>query len=1133
MNTTVRTTIAKDRRKEHPWTRVLHRCRLAACVVSVIASALATAVANAANLQPAGLRCEYRINPVGLDAVQPRLSWSLASKQRGEIQTGYRILVSSSAEKLARDEGDLWDSGRVESDQQLHVTYAGKALVSRARCHWKVRVWDRNSHPSAWSEPAMWAMGLLDAVDWQAQWIASTDRVEAPRTQRLTGYHAREGQTMDEVRWVQVDLGSEQVLDEVKLYPPTPPGFEDVKGFGFPRRFRIEASNDPDFHEARSIADFMEVDYPNPGDEPRTFAAHSVRGRYVRVTAARLWDRRYGAEPFCFALGELEVLSGGRNVALKAAARALDSIEHSGWSLNHLTDGLKPLETPVLSSYRPERTKAEREGQGAETNDHPAYASVLLRKEVTFTKSPVRATAYVSGLGYHELYINGRKVGDHVLDPGFSDYSKRVFYVAHDVTGLLRAGRCTIGVMLGSGWYDSPATDVWGFHTAPWIAPPKLLLRIEVEYDDGTRTAIVSDASWKQSTGPIVFNSIRGGETYDARREKPGWDQPSYDDSAWSAAKVAPAPTGRLRAQSHPPIRVVESVRSVALTEPKPGVYVFDLGVNMAGWARLETRGAHGQKITLQFNELLNPDGTVNVEQNAGDTRGRFQRGEFILKGEGVEVYEPRFTYHGFRYVQVTGLAEKPILTSLMGRRVHTDPEPAGEFSCSSPLVNRIHEMIRRTQLSNLHGIPTDCPQREKIGWTADGCVTMEEAIYNFGMAAFYAKWVRDMLDAQDENGHASCIAPSPGWGKSNPDGSPPGLSDPWWGGAIVRAPWQIYRYYGDRRVLEESYDAMKRYLAYAAKYSPGHISWANEGDWLEVGAGSSSQRTPTQLAGTAVYFYHAKIVAEIARLLGRNEDAGSYKQLADEISASFHQRYFDAATGRYAKDSQTAQALPLYFGMTSADHRPFALEELFKNIRETRTNHISAGIIGTHYVFQTLMEASHDDLAYAMVTQQDFPSWGYMLRSGATTIWEAWTGAASRNHPALGSIGAWFYQGLGGIRLDPAAPAFKRFVIKPAVVGDLTWVRCSYQSLYGKIQCDWRREGDKLRLNVTIPANTTATVYVPTTQPGSVTESGQAMAKAAGVKSVRAEKEALVCQVGSGNYVFEAAVSSRAPSSP
>jgi len=467
---------------------------------------------EAADIRPAALRCEYREEPLGIDVLQPRLSWTLkaAPDARTVMQSAYHVLVASTPESLAANTGDLWDSGKVASDRQLHIKYEGKPLTSRMRCFWKVRVWPGDGQPSGWSEPALWSMGLFEPDDWGAKWIG--------------------------------DAG----------------------------------------------------------------AAASV-------------------------------------------------------------------------------------------------SAVMLRKEVNLPKKPVRATAALSGLGYHELTINGHKVGDHMLDPGFTGYNERVLYVTHDVTTLLESGGSAIGVLLGNGWYNQLTPDVWGFHEAPWIAPPKLLLRIDVEYDDGSTDTIVSDESWKVSTdGPIVYNSIRGGESYDARKEMPGWDRPGYDDSAWANAQVASAPKGRLQAQYHPPIRVVESIRPVALAEPKPDVYVFDLGVNTAGWARLKTRGERGQKITLSFAERLNRDGTVDTLGNARFTEGRYQTGELILAGEpsspaatpgqkGVEVYEPRFTYYGFRYVQVTGLTEKPTFDSLIGVRVHTDPEPAGEFSCSNPVVNRIH----------------------------------------------------------------------------------------------------------------------------------------------------------------------------------------------------------------------------------------------------------------------------------------------------------------------------------------------------------------------------------------------------------------------------------------------------------
>ena len=687
---------------------------LAASAICWLLGLPACNAAAAASLRPADLRCEYRVDPVGIDVTQPRLSWTLgavAADARGLTQAAYQVLVASTPEKLAADQGDLWDSGKVESDQQLHIAYAGKPLASRTRCCWKVRVWDQAGNPSGWSGPALWSTGLLAPADWgAAKWIGASD--ESGPLPGGNGYHSGFATSATTPKRVAIDLGAPQQIDTVHLFPvrrwDNVSPYPNAPGYLFPVRFKIEVAGNAEFSDARTVVDQTAADVPNPGAEAPAYRFAPVSARHVRLTVTKLCRR--DGNNYGFALAEMQVMAAGGNVALGKDVTALDAIENetSGWSKARLVDG---------------RTEAT----------HPGtieVEAVTLRKEVDLPKQPLRATVTLCGLGYYELTIDGQKVGDHVLDPGFTAYDERALYVTHDVTKLLKSGRSAIGVVLGNGWYNQPTPDVWGFQAAPWIAPPKLLLRLDVEYADGSSATIRSDESWKVSTdGPIVYNCIRGGETYDERKAMPGWDRPGYDDSAWTNARIVHAPKGRLQAQAHPPIRAVDSMRPVKLTEPKPGVYVFDLGVNTAGWARLTTRGERGRKITLGFNEALGGDGAVDMNAHRGCTFGRYQTDEFILAGGGDETFEPRFTYHGFRYVQVTGLTEKPTLDSLVGIRVHTDPEPAGEFSCSNPDLNRIHEMILRTQLANLHGIPTDCPHREKIGWTGDGYITMEEAI--------------------------------------------------------------------------------------------------------------------------------------------------------------------------------------------------------------------------------------------------------------------------------------------------------------------------------------------------------------------------------------------------------------------
>ncbi len=1047
-------------------------------------------------------QCEYRTNPLGIDTLKPRLSWILKSEVRGQRQTAYQVLAATHEDELSQDRADLWDSGKVESDQSVHIVYQGRPLQSGMRCYWKVRVWDRENRASAWSTPTSWSMGILRSGDWQGQWIGATDQRGRTSSSRLTGYHAAEAAKGDELKWVQVDLGAVHRLDKVTLYPPTPPGFEDVEGFGFPLRFRIEASGDSDFSQSWTLVDFTEKDYPNPGNEPCTFAAGDIRARYVRITATRLWNRARGSHPFCFALAELEVWSEGANVALHAPVRAKDSVEASGWSHKRLTDG--------------ERLFHKDE---ANTNQ-PGHAAVLLRKEIRLDKPIRRATAFLCGLGYSEFEINGRRIADAVLDPGFTDFSRRVLYRTYDVTDALQRGPNVLGVTLGGGWFDLATPDLFGFENAPWAATPRVLCQLCIEFADGMTRTVVSDKSWKWSTGAITFNCVRGGETIDARQDKPGWSSIGYDDAAWYPAMRLDPPRGRLVSQQHPAIRVTASLRPVKLTEPQPGVYVFDLGVNVAGWARLITSGPRGTRVKLEYNELLNPDGTLNTRQNTSHTHGRFQTEEFILRGEGKETFEPRFTYHGFRYVQVTGLAERPTLDSLTGRWVTTDLERAGEFSCSNRRINTIQDLIVRTYLNNMHGIPTDCPQREKMGWMDDGCVCMETGFYNLDTPVLYRKWLRDMMDAQEQNGHVPDFVPTCGWGRSGADGSPGAMADPWWGGAIVMAPWKLHLHYGDIRVLEEGYPAMKAYVDYLGTRAKGHLIDWGLCDWLANSAGAD---TPPQThLSTAAYGYQARLVSQTAALLDRKDEASRYAALAEQIRDAFNQKNLNAATGWYVSNSQTGQAVPLALNLVPKDLRHQVFERLVDSITDSRDGHVAAGIVGLANLFRALMEDGRDDLAYCMVVQEEYPGWLHMVNNGATSIWEAWNGDASRNHPTLGCIGSWFYEGLAGIRPDPAEPGFKHILIKPAVVGDLTWVRAHYDSPYGRIVSHWKRLGETLTMHVTIPANTTATVYVPTSRPEAVQESGRAAAQAEAVQFHRAEGGIAVYEVGSGRYIFE-----------
>ncbi len=1091
--------------------------------------------AAATPLVPDNLRCEYLVAPMGIDAQQPRLSWTFRddpAMPRGQQQSAYRILVASSEAALASDKGDLWDSGQVRSDQSVQLNYAGKPLASRQTCFWKVQVWNAKGEVSAWSSPSSWTMGLLEKSAWTGQWIGAIDR-DVIDGDAAYGYRSKDAKRPNETKWVQIDLGKSMPIDKIVLHPAmplieaTPAGHSAPRQLLldlFPMRFRLEVADTADFKRPRlyfyaTKPEPDEAGYFKPRRTSETYTSQGISGRYVRMTATMLWNFNIGSPTYGFGLGEMQVFSGGKNVAQGCPAAAKDSMETEHWSTRFLTDG-KAIVDPVADA----------------TGD----AAILFRKEAKFSKKPVRATASICGLGYYELSINGRKVGDHVLDPGFTDYTKHVLYVTYDVTDRFKDGGNVIGVTLGNGWYREATPDNFGFQYAAWRGPLKLLLQIDLEFADGTRSTIVSDPSWQWSTAENRYNCVRGGETIDAREAKLGWDTAGYNAQGWRPVVPMPAPAGKLTAQMYPPIRVHQTIRPVKLTEPRPGIYVFDLGVNITGWARLQTSGSAGQKVVTYSNELLRPDGTVDVGHAGYFAFGRFQKNIYYLSGHGEDVFEPRFTYHGFRYVEVQGLTEKPTLDSLVGRWVTTDPEPAGSFACSNELINATQTLIVRTQLNNYHGFPSDCPHREKQGWMQDGCVTEEEAICNFQMAGCYEKWFHDMVDAQDASGHVGPVVPTAGWGRAAKPKQIGTYAGPWWSGAIVFTPWKLYQYYGDRRVLEEGYPAMKAFVDFMSTTTSNHIISWGLGDWLDESADIGvkrdlgSRKAPLPLTSTAAYFNYATILSQIAALLGKKDDAEKYQTLAGEIKEAYNRAFFKPESGLYARDSQTAQSLALHFGLVPEGQQSKVAAAMIANIVEDRKSHLNTGIIGTLYVFHALRELDRNDVAYAIAAQETYPSLGYMVKRGATSIWECWSdpGGMSHDHPTLGSLGVWYYQGMGGICPDPAGPGFKQFIIRPAVVGDLKWVTCHYDSIHGRIESNWKIDGQMLKLDVVVPPNTTATVYVPTSDVASVTESGRSAAVADGVQRLRTDRQSAVYRVGSGHYEFVAqSISNLAPS--
>ncbi len=744
----------------------------------------------------------------------------------------------------------------------------------------------------------------------------------------------------------------------------------------------------------------------------------------------------------------------------------------------------------------------------------------FLRREFAVGKAVARVTVHATALGVYCLRLNGQAVSDDHFAPGWTDYRRRVPYQTYDVTGLVQQGTNALGATLGDGWY----AGYIGFENkrANYGPFPRFLAQMTIEYADGTTQTVGTDGDWRGATGPILYSDMLMGEAYDARLEMPGWDAPDFDDARWRPVHVLPAPQGAaLVAQIDPPVLLTEELPARSVTQPIPGSYLFDLGQNMVGWARLKVQGPAGTVVQLRFGEVLQPDGSLYV----ANLRAAKATDTYILKGGGPETFEPHFTFHGFRYVEVTGYPGEPALDAVTGCVLHSDIPRTGTFECDSPLVNRLVQNIDWGQRGNFLSIPTDCPQRdERLGWMGDAQIFVRTAAGSRDVAAFFTKWMDDVTDAQSPEGGFPDVAPRL---VDLSDGAPA------WGDAGVIVPWTIYQVYGDTRLLETNYAAMARWIEYLSSVNPDGL-WTKRrnndfGDWLSIAAD-----TDKEVLATAYFAYDTSLMARIASVLGQVEDATRYEALFGQIKAAFQAAYV-SDDGRLKGDTQTAYVLALRFGLLPAAVRPLAAKHLVADI-EAKGGHLSTGFVGVGYLCPVLTDAGYADVAYRLLLNKTFPSWGYSIKQGATTIWERWdgwteekgfqdVGMNSFNHYSLGSVGEWLQRCVAGIDTDPDAPGFAHIRLRPHPSRRLGSVRASFDSLHGRIASAWEWEGDTLRWNVVVPANTTATVSVPTDDPASVQEGGQPADGAEGLQRLRAEDGLAVYAAGAGAYRFTASL--------
>jgi len=994
-------------------------------------------MAAPASLTPSHLRCEYLVNPLGINESAPRLSWIVTSDQRADRQTAYRLIVASTEDNLKKGVGDLWDTGEVASDETLNIEYKGKSLASGQRAWWAIEIKDKDGKASKWSKPAYWEKGL-DMGDWKASWIGRSETNDL----KLDSSHAK---------WI--------------WYPESDPAASAPAG---DRIFRTSFQ----LAEAPKRAEFaMAVD-----DSLRLI----VNGKEIGAAAGAGTYTRFDLTSELKA-GENTIEVTAHNVRGRAGLLILAAIETASGLTTLQSDG-KWQASLDGQSWQPAMEISDVEGPHfrAPAMNVGATDALYLSKAVDLKgRQPVRARAYVSAKGLYRFSINGKRVGNDIFTPGWTDYRKRIQYQTYDITSaLLKGGQ--LEMVVGDGWYCGHVGLAGRENYGP---KPMALCQVEIEYSDGSRDLVVSDASWDLHEGPILTNDLLMGENYDARRIlSPVPIQERVD--------VQPLGDVPLVGQHSPSVQELAELKPKKISEPTPGHFVYDLGQNMVGWARLRVRGKPGDEITLRFAEMLNPDGTIYTT----NLRSAKCTDTYICGGHGEEVYEPSFTFHGFRYVEVIGYPGKPGMDAITGIVVGSNNPKTGTFECSNPMVNQLWHNIFWGQRGNYLEVPTDCPQRdERLGWMGDAQIFARNATFNNDIAAFMTKWTQDVVDAQSAPGGFSDVSPRMG---DQSDGAPA------WGDAGVIVPWTMYLAYDDKRLLERHYDSMKAWVDYIDSVNPNHIwikrSNNNFGDWLNV-----HDDMPRDVLATAYFAHSTDLFARIAKILGRTEDAEKYSALLAQIKQAFND-HFVSEDGTIKGNTQTCYVLALWFNLLPADRRPLAEKRLVDHIMIDRKGHLSTGFVGVGYLCPTLTSIGKNDVAYVLLENDTYPSWGYSIKHGATTIWERWDGWTeehgfqdpgmnSFNHYSLGSVGEWIASTVAGIDLDPAEPGYKHIVIHPTPGGALTYAKASLDSIHGHIVSDWKIVDGRFELTVEIPANTTATVHVPTSDPGSVQIDGKA----------------------------------------
>ncbi|MFD7229276.1 family 78 glycoside hydrolase catalytic domain [Streptomyces sp. NPDC059881] len=994
---------------------------------------------------------EYAESLLGTDVEKPRLSWELSAPGKGARQSAYQIRVSL-------DEGEpgsrtVWDSGKVTSARTVGIPYAGPALKHRTRYHWQVRAWDAEGRPSAWSTSRWWETALADD-DWQGYWIGAVAPPAPP------GF--------DGASWIWSPGSTPQDAPAGTLWLR---GTLDLPHGAEVTAARLVATADDDF---TLFLDGKEVLHqPEQTDAWRSAhladVTEQVRGAGGRVViAARATNRGDGAVNPGGLLVRLMVETGGdaRELVTGPGWRCADE-EQAGWQRPDFDDSGWAV-AEVLTPY----------GEGAWGSGVvvrvPELPAPLLRRGFAVGKPVRRARLYLSGLAYYEAEINGRRVGGQVLDPGFTDYDETVLYAVHDVTDLISSGANAIGVSLGRGFFGMKTSSAWNWNKPPWHGEPRLLAQLEIDHRDGSRTSVATDGTWRMTEGPTLSNSLYAGETYDARKNPVGWTEPGFDDSGWQRPARQDPPKGTLRAQAHEPIEVIDTVRPVTV-KAHGDDWIVDMGRTLAGWTRLKVGAGAGTVIRLVHGERLKADGSVQAEN--GNATGRCQTDEYICAGDrSEEVWEPAFSYKGFRYVQISGLPRKPEPDEVVGRVVHSAVRDTGGFRCSEPFFEQLERAMRRTVRNNLHGIPTDTPMYEKNGWTGDAQLGAPVMTYALGMHRFFTKWLGDLRDSQNEEGQLPVIVPSGGWGYRELAPAPE------WTTVYPFVLREMYRVYGDERLIHEHLPAVVRYLDWELARLEDGLAVTALGDWLPPGHPGGIPPEDTRLTATAYLHRGLTDTAEMAALVGQDEVHQRFVTAAEGLKEALNAAFL-GPEGHYrtAKDPeyrQSSNCVPLAFGLVPAGARASVTASLLADI-EKRGNHLNTGALGTSVLLRALSANGHSDVAHAVATQRTYPGWGYWFDNGGDTMWEMWElDSRSRDHYFMGTIVQWLYENVAGLRAGDEG--YRTFTVRPDARVGVDWARTELHTVRGPVAVSWSRIDEVVRLTVRVPVGSTAEIHVP-----------------------------------------------------